>query len=35
MSESRLHYSVYFASRTQAAAWAAEAQATTDMPLNE
>ena len=35
MSESRLHYTVYFASRTQAAAWAAEAQATADMPLNE
>ncbi|RLJ37011.1 ankyrin repeat domain-containing protein [Acidovorax sp. 106] len=33
MSESRLHYTVYFASRVQAAAWAAEAQATAQLPL--
>lgn len=35
MSESRLHYTVYFSSRAQAAAWAAEAQATADLPLEE
>lgn len=35
MSESHLHYTVYFASRAQAAAWAAEAQATADLPLPE
>lgn len=35
MSELRLHYTVYFASRAQAAAWAAEAQATANLPLPE
>ena len=35
MSENRLHYTVYFASRAQAAAWAAEAEATAEMPLQE
>ena len=35
MSESHLRYTVYFESRAQAAAWAAEAEATADMPLNE
>lgn len=35
MSESHLRYTVYFESRAKAAAWAAEAEATADMPLNE
>lgn len=35
MSETRLHYTVYFASRTQAATWAAEAETTADKPLSE
>jgi ankyrin repeat protein len=35
MSESLLRYTVYFSSRAQAAAWAAEAQATADLPPKE
>lgn len=35
MSESRLHYTVYFESRAQAAAWAAEAEATAQLSSPE
>lgn len=35
MSENRLHYTVYFKSRAQAAAWAAETQEAADKPPEE